>query len=184
MGPFVGQLHSQTYPGTLSTPTVALEALVSFIDRSRRAVRVTRIVVGVLGAVGLAWLASRVDAPVGIGLCGLAVIAPVLWLATGLGIPLVMLGRNAALRGEGLVLRTGAAVTFDEAGLVAAEHRFSWSCVTNNSTVRGSLTVRGIDPERRRVFQVVMGPSNFASQAACAEAAAWIEQRRTNRPTP
>lgn len=180
MGPFVGQLHSQTYPAELPHPPDALDALESFVARSRSAVLITRVVFGAAITVGLAWLASRVESPIGVGLCGLVVIAPVMWMVTGLGLPVLLLSRDPRLRREGLSLHTGVPISFDETGLSAGTFRFPWSAVDRPREDRGGIVVRGVDRSQRRVFQLILAAPNFETDAARTEALGWIDRQRQN----
>lgn len=183
MGPFTGQVHSQTMPAELTGDPRALQAHFSgFLERSRRVTTRVRAAVAMVLVVALAFVASRVEQPVAVGLCGLLVIAPIVWLLTALLVPLSLLGRSKLAQGAGLTMRAGAAITVDAAGLLVDEQRFPWGAVTSISEEGGALVVRGVVAPQRLVFQVVLAAKNFGSELARREVLVGLERLRVAAP--
>lgn len=173
-GPFVGQLHSQTAPlGSALVEPKALEArFTEFLERSQRLTRRVRLGVALVLVVPLAFFASRVDRPLAVGLCGLLVLVPLVWLSTALVVPMALMGRKGLAQGAGLTIHAGVPITVDANGLSAGESCFGWGAVTSVSELADGLVVRGVDVERRVAFQVSLAEKNFASPVARAEALA------------
>lgn len=188
MGPFVGQVHSQTVPAgssdvALAEPKVLQERFTGFLDRSRSLTRRLRLVVSLVLVVPLAFLASRVEQPVAVGLCGLLVLVPLVWLSTALIVPMTLIGRAQIAQGAGLTMQAGVPITVDAKGLSAGETSFGWAAVTSVHELEDALVVRGVDVPRRVVFQVLLAPKNFASAANRAEVLAALEALRVAAAT-
>lgn len=177
IGPLVGEVHSQTVPDGPSGVTLiepkALEArFTGFLERSQRLTRRVRLIVALVLVVPLAFLASRVEQPVAIGLCGLLVLVPVVWLSTALIVPVTLMGREKLAQGGGLTMQAGVPIAVDAKGLSAGEASFRWAAVTSVNEEGDGLVVRGVDVDRRVVFQVLLAAKNFASPVVRAEALA------------
>ena len=188
MGPFVGQVHSQTVPAgssdvALAEPRVLQERFTGFLERSRSLTRRIRLVIALVLVVPLAFLASRVDQPVAVGLCGLLVLVPLVWLSTALIVPMTLIGRAQIAQGAGLTMQAGVPITVDAKGLSAGETSFAWAAVTSVHELGDALVVRGVDVPRRVVFQVLLAPKNFASAANRAEVRAALEALRVGAAT-
>lgn len=188
MGPFVGQVHSQTVPAgssdaALAEPKVLQDRFTGFLERSRSLTRRIRLIVSLVLVVPLAFLASRVEQPVAVGLCGLLVVLPLVWLSTALIVPMTLIGRAQIAQGAGLTMQAGVPITVDAKGLSAGETSFGWAAVTSVHELDDALVVRGVDVPRRVVFQVVLAPKNFASAANRAEVRAALEALRVGAAT-
>ncbi len=188
MGPFVGQVHSQTVPAgssdvALTEPKVLQERFTGFLERSRSLTRRIRLIIALVLVVPLAFLASRVDQPVAVGLCGLLVLLPLVWLSTALIVPMTLIGRSQIAQGAGLTMQAGVPITVDAKGLSAGDTTFGWTAVTSVHEVEDALVVRGVDVPRRVVFQVLLAPKNFVSAANRAEVKASLESLRVAAAT-
>lgn len=188
MGPFVGQVHSQTVPAgssdvALAEPKVLQERFTGFLERSRSLTRRIRLIVALVLVVPLAFLASRVEQPVAVGLCGLLVLVPLVWLSTALIVPMTLIGRAQIAQGAGLTMQAGVPITVDAKGLSAGETSFGWAAVTSVQEVEDALVIRGVDVPRRVVFQVLLAPKNFASAANRGEVLAALEALRVAAAT-
>lgn len=188
MGPFVGQVHSQTVPAgssdvALTEPKVLQQRFTGFLERSRSLTRRLRLIIALVLVVPLAFLASRVEQPVAVGLCGLLVLVPLVWLSTALIVPMTLIGRAQIAQGAGLTMQAGVPITVDAKGLSAGDTSFGWAAVTSVHEVEDALVVRGVDVPRRVVFQVLLAPKNFASAANRAEVLASLESLRVAAST-
>jgi hypothetical protein len=161
---FVGQVQSQVVPGELLGEAGELErAFNDFLVRTRRTVMAWRVGVSLSLAVGLAFVASRVESPVAVGMCGLVVLAPLVWLGTAVLVPMALLGRSTLAAGGGLSMQVGVPIEADERGFTIGELHFGWDAVTAITEDGDSLVVRGVDRPARRLFRVVLGPRSFTS---------------------
>jgi len=174
IGPFVGQVHSQTVPAgssdVLVAPKLLEERFTGFLEQSQRLTNRVRLAVALALVVPLAFLASRVEQPVAVGLCSLLVLVPLVWLSTALIVPMTLMGREKLAQGGGLTMQAGVPITVDAKGLCAGETSFGWAAVTSVKEQADALVVRGVDVDRRVVFQVLLASKNFASPIVRAEA--------------
>ncbi len=171
IGPFVGKVHSQTAPtgskeAALVEPHALQQRFTGFLARSQRLTRRLRVAVALVLVVPLAFLASRVEQPVAIGLCGVLVLVPVIWVSTALVVPVVLMGRERLAQGGGLTVQVGVPIAVDDRGLSAGEARFAWASVTSVLEDGDGLLVEGVDIDRRVVFQITLAAKNFASHEA------------------
>jgi len=189
IGPFVGQVHTQPMlvaGDGEALPAVAVleQRFTTFLERSQRLTRRVRVGLSLVLVVGLAFVASVVDKPVAVGLCGLLVIAPLVWATTALLVPLALLGRSKLAEGAGLTMQAGVHIAVDEQGLTAGALTFDWAMVTSLLEVGDSLVERGVDVGQRRVFQVLLSAKNFDTATARHEALAALATLRAARQPP
>ncbi len=180
---FVGQVQSQVVPGELLGDVGELErTFVDFLGRTQRIVRALRVGLSLALVVGLAFVASRVESPLAVGLCGLVVLAPVVWLSTAVLVPMALLGRSTLAAGGGLSMQVGVPIEADEQGLTVGELRFRWDTVTAITEDGEALVVRGVDRPARRLFRVVLAPRSFSSVEDRQAALATLRSRMTTAP--
>ncbi|MDX2013009.1 MAG: hypothetical protein SFW67_22635 [Myxococcaceae bacterium] len=180
---FIGQVQSQVVPGELLGDAGELERTFGeFLARTQRTARVIRVGVSLLLVVGLAFVASRVESPLAVGLCGLLVLAPLVWLSTAVFVPMALLGRSKLAAGGGLSMQVGVPIEADEQGFTVGELRFAWDAVTAITEDGEALVVRGVDRPARRLFRVVLAPRSFSSVEDRRAALAALRSRMTTAP--
>jgi hypothetical protein len=161
---FVGQVQHLVAPAELSSDVAGLErAFTAFLERSRRMVLACRVALSAALAVGLAFVASRVDAPLPVGLCGALVLAPLVWLATAVLVPMALLGRAGLSDGAGFSMQAGVSIEVSDQGVSAGSLTVPWGAVTGVDDDGDALVVRGVDRPGRRVFRVVLAARSFSS---------------------
>lgn len=181
MGPFVGTVVSQNLPPDTKPDGAQLEAFVQFLERSRRAVFTARVVSSVSLAVVLAFLASRVDSPWPVGLCGVFIVGPFLWLVTGLLVPMALMGRQRLA--AGLSMQSGIAIEVSARGLTAGPVQLPFSAMQSVAEERESVVIRGVDEAQRLLFQVQLAPRSFQSADDRRQVMAFLrEQRQADLP--
>jgi hypothetical protein len=183
IGPFVGEIHSQTVPAASKDeppiePKVLEDRFTGFLERSQRLTRRVRMGVGVTLVVPLAFIASRMDEPLAVGLCGLLILVPGVWASTAFLVPLVLMGRAKLADGGALTMQAGVPIAVDGRGLSAGETSFAWAAVMSVKEEHDAVVVRGVDVRRRVVFQVLLTPKNFASPSARADVRVALEALR------
>lgn len=182
MGPFVGTVVSQNLPPDVAPDTSQLDAFVRFLERSRRAVFTARIVSSASLAVLLAFIASRVDSPWPVGLCGVFVVGPFLWLMTGLLVPMALMGRQRLA--AGLSMQSGVAIEVSARGIAAGPVQLPFTAMQSVVEEREGVVIRGVDEAQRLLFQVQLAPRSFESAAHRRQVVAFLhEQRQPGAPT-
>lgn len=182
MGPFSGSVQTQVLPeGQLGDVRELQRRFSSFIVANRRATSRVRAVSLAVIAVGLAFVASRVDRPLLIGLCGLVVIAPLVWLATALVVPMVMVARGKL--GGGVSLQTGVEVMADETGVSWPTAHAPWTSVLAVEEEGERVHLRGFEPTHRLLFELVLEGSNLTSAEARREVVTQLERWRAAAET-
>jgi hypothetical protein len=181
---FVGQVQSQLVPEALLGDLASLEASFStFLQRSQRVVLAWRAGLSVVLVMALAFVASRVDSPLLVGGCGLVVLAPLVWIATAVLVPMVMLGRSRLAQGGGLTLQVGVPIEVTDRGLTGGELHLPWEAVTSITDEADALVVRGVDRSARRLFRIVLSPRSFTSSDDRAGVLRALRARMTSTPT-
>ncbi|MER2560945.1 MAG: hypothetical protein ABTQ32_09510 [Myxococcaceae bacterium] len=148
-----------------------------FVVRSRRIKGRVRLGLSVSLAIGLAFVASRVEQPLAVGLCGIALLG-VVWLATALLVPMSLMGRAQLANGGGATMQSGVAVAFEPRGLSAGEESFPWPSVSSVRVDGGGVTIEGVDEAKRRVFRIELSPRNFLSAEGQQSVVAEVERLR------
>ncbi len=181
MGPFVATVQTQHLPeGTAAEVHELQRQLSRFVTTNRSATLRARAVILVIVAIVLAFVASRVDQPLVVGLCGVVLIAPVVWIGTAIVVPLVLMARGKLT--AGVSLQSGVEVSIDEQGLAWMGSAVPWSAVSSVGEEGDRVHLRGADPSSRRLFEVVLEASNFASAQARAEVVRELERHRSSAP--
>lgn len=179
IGPLKGRLRSQTFTEDLSAdPRVLEREFSAFLEKSARVTRQLRVGVSVVLAVGLAFVASRVDRPLVVGLCGVVGLAPLVWLATAVLVPMSLIGRANLAKGAGVSMQAGVAVSFGPQGVSVGDDQFGWASVTTIEEGPQGLSVHGVDVPRRTVFAISVGPGSFESDDARRQVARALEAMR------
>jgi hypothetical protein len=177
-GPFSARVQSLTFAeGTAADAGALLERFDDFIVRSRRIKGQVRLGLSVSLAIGLAFVASRVDQPLAVGLCGIALLG-VVWLATAIIVPMSLMGRAQLANGGGATMQSGVAVAFEPRGLSAGEELFPWPSVSSVRVDGGGVTIEGVDEAKRRVFRIELSPRNFLSAEGQQLVVAEVERLR------
>lgn len=179
IGPLKGRLRSQTFTDEQGQdPRALAQAFSAFFERSARLTRRIRVVLSVVLAVGLAFVASRVDRPLVVGLCGVVALAPLVWLATAVLVPMGLIGRANLAKGAGMTMQAGVPVSFGPQGVSVGEEQFPWAAVTGIVESPDGLRVHGVDVPRRTVFEISVGAGSFESDDARRQVARAIEALR------
>ncbi|MBL8917410.1 MAG: hypothetical protein JNJ54_01000 [Myxococcaceae bacterium] len=179
IGPLSGRVRSQTFTEEFGgDPRVLAREFATFLERSSRLTRQVRVGSSIALTVGLAFVASRVDRPIVVGLCGVMVLAPLVWLATAVLVPMSLIGRANLARGAGVAMQAGVPVAFGPQGVSAGDETFAWNTVTGLSEGPDGVLVQGVDVGRRRVFEISVGAGSFESDEARRQVVQALEQLR------
>lgn len=177
-GPFSARVQSLTFAeGTAADAGSLLKRFDDFIVRSRRIKGQVRLGLSVSLAIGLAFVASRVDRPLAVGLCGIALLG-IVWLATAILVPMSLMGRAQLANGGGATMQSGVAVAFEPRGLSAGEELFPWPSVSSVRVDGGGVTIEGVDEAKRCVFRIELSPRNFLSAEGQQLVVAEVERLR------
>jgi hypothetical protein len=177
-GPFSARVQTLTFAeGSAADAGSLLKRFDDFVVRSRRIKGQVRLGLSVSLAIGLAFVASRVDQPLAVGLCGIGLLG-VVWLATAIIVPMSLMGRAQLANGGGATMQSGVPVAFEPRGLSAGEDVFAWACVSSARVDGGGVTIEGVDEAKRRVFRIELSPRNFLSAEGQQSVVAEVERLR------
>lgn len=185
IGPLSGRVRSQTFTEELGgDPQRLAGEFATFLEKSARLTRQLRVGLSVALTVALAFVASRVDRPLLVGVCGVLALAPLVWLATAVLVPMSLIGRANLAKGAGMSMQAGVPVAFGPQGVSAGEQTFPWAAVTGVSEGPEGVLVQGVDVGRRTVFEISIGAGSFESDEARRQVVQAVQVLRQQAGTP